>query len=195
MASQLYGDPDYGRQDDRRRGGRTASDAEPITAQLPGPAPITLPDLTKARWKYAPESFESQPSFDDSSWQVADKTTTNSTTKPPAGQPVLTADDYGFHQGDVWYRGSYSSGAAATTLTMNYGGGGAGLLQAWLDGVYLGQNVLANNVSSPPTTGTATFTIPTGLRTDGPHTLAVMVRNDGHNEDGGVNDAQKEGAV
>ena len=76
---------------------------------------------------------------------------------------------------------------------MNYGGGGAGLLQAWLDGVYLGQNVLANNVSSPPTTGTATFTIPTGLRTDGPHTLAVMVRNDGHNEDGGVNDAQKEG--
>ena len=41
---------------------------------------------------------------------------------------------------------SYSSGAAATTLTMNYGGGGAGLLQAWLDGVYLGQNVLANNV-------------------------------------------------
>jgi beta-galactosidase GanA len=162
------------------------------TAQLPGPAPITLPDLTKARWKYAPESFESQPSFDDSNWQVADKTTTNSTTKPPAGQPVLTADDYGFHQGDVWYRGSYSSGAA-TTLTMNYGGGGAGLLQVWLDGVYLGQNVLANNVSSPPTTGTATFTIPTGLRTDGPHTLAVMVRNDGHNEDGGVNDAQKEG--
>ena len=76
---------------------------------------------------------------------------------------------------------------------MNYGGGGAGMLQAWLDGVYLGQNVLASGQSSPPTTGTATFTIPTALRTDGPHTLAVMVRNDGHNEDGGVNDAQKEG--
>jgi beta-galactosidase GanA len=169
------------------------SSGEPTTAQLPGPAPITLPDLTKAQWKYAPESFEAQPSFDDSSWQVADATTTNSTTKPPAGQPVLTADDYGFHQGDVWYRGSYSGAAAARTLTMTYGGGGAGMIQVWLDGVYLGQNVLASNASSPPTTGTATFTIPTGLRTDGPHTLAVMVRNDGHNEDGGVNDAQKEG--
>ena len=43
--------------------------------------------------------------FDDSTWPSADKTVTNSTTKPPAGQPVLTADDYGFHQGDVWYRG------------------------------------------------------------------------------------------
>ena len=67
------------------------------------------------------------------------------------------------------------------------------MLQAWLDGVYLGQNVLASNLASPPTTGTATFQIPTSLQTDGPHTLAVMVRNDGHNEDGGVNDAQKEG--
>ncbi|MFZ1996936.1 MAG: NPCBM/NEW2 domain-containing protein, partial [Solirubrobacteraceae bacterium] len=83
--------------------------------------------------------------------------------------------------------------AAASTLSMNYGGGGAGMLQAWLDGVYLGQNVLASGQSAPPTRGTASFTIPTALRTDGPHTLAVMVRNDGHNEDGGVNDAQKEG--
>ena len=163
------------------------------TAQLPGPAPVALPDLSAAKWRFAPESPEAQPSFDDSGWQVADKTTTNSTTKPPAGQPVLTADDYGFHQGDVWYRASYSGASAATTLTMRYGGGGAGMLQAWLDGVYLGQNVLASNLASPPTTGTATFTIPTSLQTDGPHTLAVMVRNDGHNEDGGVNDAQKEG--
>jgi hypothetical protein len=67
------------------------------------------------------------------------------------------------------------------------------MLQAWLDGVYLGQHVLPTNLAAPPTTGTATFTVPAGLRTDGPHTLAVMVRNDSHNEDGGVNDAQKEG--
>ncbi len=179
--------------DHRRSVHRTEGNREPTTVQLKAPAPITLPDLTKARWKYAPESFESQPTFDDSGWQAADKTTTNSTTKPPAGQPVLTADDYGFHQGDVWYRASYSGGATATTLSMNYGGGGGGMLQAWLDGVYLGQNVLATNAASPPTTGTATFAIPAGLRTDGPHTLAVMVRNDGHNEDGAVNDAQKEG--
>jgi beta-galactosidase GanA len=70
---------------------------------------------------------------------------------------------------------------------------GIGLLQAWLDGVYLGQNVLPTGVSAPATTGTATFGVPTSLRTNAPHVLAVMVRNDAHNEDGGVNDAHKEG--
>lgn len=172
---------------------RNADGSLAAAQQLPGPVPVSLPDLSKATWRYAPGSAEAQPSFNDSGWQVADKTTTNSTTKPPAGQVVLTADDYGFHQGDVWYRGHYSGAGAATTVSLRYGGGGAGLLQAWLDGVYLGQNVLATGSASPQTTGIATFAIPAGLRTNGPHTLAVVVRNDGHNEDGGVNDAQKEG--
>jgi hypothetical protein len=92
----------------------------------------------------------------------------------------------------VWYRGRFT-GPEPATQALDYGGGGAGLLQAWLDGQYLGQNVLATALASPPTRGTATFTVPDGLRGDGPHVLAVMVRNDSHNEDGGVNDAHKEG--
>jgi beta-galactosidase GanA len=162
------------------------------TTQLAGPAAVTLPNLATATWRYAVESPEKAPGFDDSSWATASKTTTNSTTKPPAGQPVLTADDYGFHHGDVWYRGRFS-GAAPATVSLNYGGGGAGLVQAWLDGTYLGQNVLATNLAAPPTTGTATFTVPAAARTTGSHVLSVMVRDDSHNEDGGVNDAQKEG--
>jgi beta-galactosidase GanA len=173
--------------------GPTPSGSELGTQRLAGADAVTLPDLSAATWHAAVESPESEPSFDDSSWTAADKTTTNSTTKPPAGQPVLTADDYGFHQGDVWYRGSYPGDGAATTINLRYGGGGAGLLQAWLDGVYLGQDVLASNLSSPPTTGTVTFTIPASLRGGGTHELSVMVRDDGHNEDGGVNDAQREG--
>jgi beta-galactosidase GanA len=160
--------------------------------KLAGATAVALPDLTKAAWSYASGTPEADPAFGDSSWTAADKTTTTSTTKPPAGAPVLTEDDYGFHQGDVWYRGTYTGSADTTTLRLNYGGGGAGMLQAWLDGVYLGQNVLASGASAPPTTGTAVFTIPQSLRT-GKHVLSVMVRNDGHNEDGGVNDAQKEG--
>jgi beta-galactosidase GanA len=191
-ARQTWQGHDRGRRGIGGRGDRPGS-PDVLTGQLPGPLPVQLPDLSSAHWKFAPESPEAQPSFDDSSWQLADKTSTNSTTPPPAGQPVLTADDYGFHQGDVWYRGTYSGAGTATTIQMHYGGGGAGVLQAWLDGVYLGQNVLTSGVSSPPTTGTVTFAIPTGLQTQGAHTLAVMVRNDGHNEDGGVNDAQKEG--
>ncbi len=163
------------------------------SAELPGPVAYTLPDLSQSVWRYSPESPEAQSSFDDSSWATADKTQTNSTTKPPAGQPVLTADDYGFHHGDVWYRGRFEVPANAAGINLHYGGGGAGMLQAWLDRRYLGQNVLATGVSSPPTTGTASFAIPADLRGTGQHVLSVMVRDDSHNEDGGINDAQKEG--
>jgi beta-galactosidase GanA len=48
-------------------------------------------------------------------------------------------------------------------------------------------------VASPPTRNTDTFTVPPALQTDGPHVLSVVVRNNSHNEDGGVNDAHKEG--
>ena len=68
-----------------------AKNADVITWSIQTLNPVSLPDLSTARWRYAPESPEAQPGFDDSSWQVADKTQTNSTTKPPAGQPVLTA--------------------------------------------------------------------------------------------------------
>jgi hypothetical protein len=164
-----------------------------LTTRLPGAAPIHLPDLGNATWRTSLGSPESQPGFGDSTWQAADKTATNSITKPPAGQPVLTADDYGFHQGDVWYRGTYGGDAGASSLSLHYGGGGAGLLQAWLDGVYLGQDVLATGVASPPTSGTVTFAIPRALQGSGRHELSVMVRDDSHNEDGGVSDAHKEG--
>ncbi|GAA3439260.1 beta-galactosidase [Kutzneria kofuensis] len=169
---------------------RTRSGSLQAVKQLPGPVDPRLPALSG--WRTAPGSPEAAPGYDDSKWTVADKTTTNSTTKPPAGQPVLTADDYGFSTGDVWYRGHYQ-GVMPEQLSLQYGGGGAGMLQAWLDGQYLGENVLPSGLASPPTTGTATFSVPAGLRADGPHVLSVMVRNDGHNEDGGVNDAHKEG--
>ncbi|GAA3341661.1 beta-galactosidase [Amorphoplanes nipponensis] len=174
----------------RTRAGRAGSRL--AVAALPGPRPLALPDLSARPWRYAGESPEQAPDFDDSAWAVADRTTTNSTTRPPAGQPVLTADDYGFHHGDVWYRGRFT-GAAPETIALTYGGGGAGMVQAWLDGVYLGQHVLPTGVAAPPTTGTATFAVPPAQRADGDHVLSVMVRNNGHNQDGGVNDAHKEG--
>jgi hypothetical protein len=170
---------------------RTSAGSLSAVSQLPGPAAITLPDLSKATWRFSAESFEASAAFDDTAWAAATRTTTASTTPPPAGQPVLTADDYGFHHGDVWYRGRFTG--AAASLSLRYGGGGAGMLQAWLDGVYLGQNLLATGTTTPATTGTVALTVPTALRTSGAHVLSVMVRNGSHNEDGGVNDAQKEG--
>ncbi|MFF5291163.1 beta-galactosidase [Paractinoplanes globisporus] len=157
---------------------------------LDGPRQITLPELTS--WRYAAESPEAAPGFDDAAWRTADQTTTNSTTKPPAGQVVLTADDYGFHHGDVWYRGHFD-GAAPATVTLDWGGGGAGLAQAWLDGAYLGQREIPSGLAAPPTRNTDTFAVPLESQAAGTHVLSIMVRNNSHNEDGGVNDAHKEG--
>lgn len=170
---------------------RTSAGSLAAVSQLPGPDAIALPDLSAATWRFSVESPEASASFNDSAWVAATLTTTASTTPPPSGQRVLTADDYGFHHGDVWYRGRYTG--AAASLALRYGGGGAGMLQAWLDGAYLGQNVLATGSATPTTTGSVTLTVPAALRTGGAHVLSVMVRNDSHNEDGGVNDAQKEG--
>ena len=157
---------------------------------LAGPRQITLPELTA--WRYAAESPEATLGFDDSGWRTADQTVTNSTTKPPAGQVVLTADDYGFHHGDVWYRGHFD-GTAPAAVSVDWGGGGAGLMQAWLDGTYLGQKVIPSGVAAPPTRNNDTFTIPPESQVAGSHVLSIMVRNNAHNEDGGVNDAHKEG--
>jgi beta-galactosidase GanA len=162
------------------------------TSQLAGPAAVTLPDLSAATWRFSPESPEAAASFGDSAWATANRTSTNSTTKPPAGQPVLTADDYGFHHGDVWYRGRFSGLAPSATVGSTTAAGRRHA--AGLAGRHLPRPERARHQSGRAAhTGTATLTVPTALRTNGNHVLSVMVRNNGHNEDGGVNDAHKEG--
>jgi beta-galactosidase GanA len=166
------------------------------TRNLDGPATIDLPDLSRSAWKFHPGSPESDPGFDDSSWTTADLARTNGPTKPPAGQPVLTMDDYGFHHGDVWYRGRYSGNEPADTLTLHWGGGGAGLIQVWIDGVFVGQDEHATGLPRPPTTGVTTIRLEKGSalpRGQEDHVIAVMVRNNSHNWDLDADDAHKEG--
>jgi Beta-galactosidase, domain 2/Beta-galactosidase, domain 3 len=65
------------------------------TSFIPGPSTnITLPDLSKASWKYSNASPETQLSFDDSKWINANHTSTNSPYKPTT-YPVLYGDEYG----------------------------------------------------------------------------------------------------
>jgi beta-galactosidase GanA len=99
--------------------------------------------------------------------------------------------DYGFHHGDVWYRGRFdTTDPAANRLELFYGGGGAGMLQAWVDGRFLGQHELDTGRSFPETTDTVRFDL--GKLAPGPHVVAVMVRNDSHNWDLMADDAHRE---
>jgi beta-galactosidase GanA len=148
--------------------------------RLGGPPAVTLPALTG--WVHAAESPESRPGFDDSAWKVADRTTTTSTTAP-ATLPVLFADDYGYHHGDVWYRGRFRATGAETGVSLSAITGRAGVFSAWLNGVFLGSSA----------SGQGRLAFPAGsLRAGADNVLSVLVENMGHNEDYNSADSHKE---
>lgn len=147
---------------------------------LPGPAPVHLPGLTT--WKHQQGSPETQPGFNDSSWATADKTTTNSSTTPST-LPVLFADDYGFHTGDVWYRGRFRGTGNETGINLTaQTGGTAGAWSVWLNGRFLGTT----------SAGQQSFTFPAGsVHRTADNVVSVVVENMGHDEDYNSQDSNK----
>lgn len=162
-------------------------------AALPGPDAIKLPDLTALAWTRRFDSLEADPTFDDSAWRKADAAASaaNVYTAPDKGQPVLAMSDYGFHHGDVWYRGRFTTtDARPLQLELFFGGGGAGMIQVWLDGKFLGQQ--ENDTGRPFPETTDTFKQLLKDLPAGEHVLAVVVRNNSHNWDLFADDAHKE---
>ncbi|RJG21309.1 beta-galactosidase [Massilia cavernae] len=147
-----------------------------------GPDAVRLPDFGKLAWKRRMDSLEAAPGFDDSGWTQADRRPSAAQTwsMPERGQPTLSMSDYGFHHGDVWYRGRFTaSDAKANQLELFYGAGGAGMIQVWIDGRFVGQHELDVGRSFPETTDSVKFAL--GDLRPGEHVIAVMVRNNSHN--------------
>jgi len=158
-----------------------------------GPNAIRLPDLGAQAWQRRMDSVEAQPGFDDSAWVRADTraSAAQTWTGPERGQPTLAMSDYGFHHGDVWYRGHVEIADPKTSqLELFYGAGGAGMLQVWIDGRFVGQHELDVGRQFPETTDSAKFGL--GELAPGRHVIAVMVRNNSHNWDLMADDAHRE---
>ena len=163
----------------------TTTPSGSVVTAIDGPKPVALPALTT--WKRTADQPEAAPAFDDSAWQVADHLTTTNPTKP-ATLPVLYTDDYGFHYGDTWYRGHFTGTGDEQGISLRAGTGKAGSWAVWLNGHYLG--TVRTSVSTQEST--KDFTFPADLvKKDGDNVVSVLVRNMGHNEDGGNNDAHK----
>lgn len=169
---------------------RAESGALTSTAPLPGPQDITLPVLDE--WVMATGPPEAATGFDDSAWQQVGTKSGGSITARADGQPDMGMDAYGFHEGDVWYRGRFAGSADTQQLSLSYGAGGSGLVQVWLDGRFIGQDELPGGLPRPITLGTARFALPASAQDGGEHVLSVMVRNNGHNWDLLADDAHKE---
>ncbi|WP_433473149.1 beta-galactosidase [Spirillospora sp. CA-142024] len=156
-----------------------------LLAHANGPRSVELPALENWRGKQgAPETASD---FDDSSWKIADNTTTVSPIKPKS-PPVLYADDYGFHHGHVWYRGHFTATGSERNVDLNAITGKNGIYQVWLNGRYLGsaaggeQKDADAPINENP--GPGSFEIPAGLLHEGQKAvLSVLVENMGHNDD------------
>ncbi|KAG2179370.1 hypothetical protein INT44_006216, partial [Umbelopsis vinacea] len=153
------------------------------TSFIPGPsADITLPDLSKLGWKFSNASPETQLSFDDSKWMDANHTITNSPYKPTT-YPVLYGDEYGYHYGSLWFRGTFDATDSVTNIMITASTGTGGAWIAWLNGEYLGGE----------TTATGTFAIDKALlNADGKNVLALLAWTTGHEEDGAADDTYKQ---
>src|SRR5260221_7131503 len=146
---------------------------------LNGPPKVNLPSLTN--WSFQFESPERNPVFDDSNWTAANHTTTNN-PNPPGSLPVLYEDDYGFHHGDVWYRGHFVATGNETGIKLDGEDGGNGLYSVWLNGALLGTQASGSN----------NFTFPAGVLQAGQdNVVSVLVMNMGHDEDYSPNDGYK----
>ncbi|KAJ8101436.1 glycoside hydrolase superfamily [Lipomyces tetrasporus] len=110
------------------------------TFRVPKPnnnlAEITIPDLRRAEWRAIDAIPDIHEKYDDSEWTVADKLESTNKWYPPETFPVLYPGEYGFHVGNVIYRGRFS-GCNAKGVKMQIWGGAACGFTAWLNGEYL----------------------------------------------------------
>ncbi|MFF4560481.1 beta-galactosidase [Streptomyces sp. NPDC001435] len=160
---------------------------------VPGVPEVRLPEL--GGWRMRTENPEAWPNYDDSAWRAADRASSYSTTPVPKGQPVLFADDYGFHYGDVWYRGTFTDSTGIEEVSLGYSTGTQGLLMAWLDGEPLGTHRMPvpdnSTVRKGSWAATAAFPVREQLRGPGRHVLSVLVRRMQHDQDGKALDTHK----
>ncbi|KAF2255109.1 glycoside hydrolase family 35 protein [Trematosphaeria pertusa] len=147
-----------------------------LTAKIPGAERrlITLPGL--AGFRAADSLPELSPSYDDTKWSIANKTTTISPVKPLT-PPVLFSSDYGYYVGAKIYRG-YFSGRSATGLNITVQGGLAAGWNAWLNGKPIGYS--PGNASLTSTTALLSFENVT-LKDEG-NVLTVVTDYNGHDE-------------
>lgn len=160
------------------------SDVGVFTGKVPGPAAVASQQLSFVK---STDYAEAKATYDDSKWKVAaDTQAANPRFQGPGeySHTVLDSNHYGFYEGSVWYRGTFTATKADPYLYLQ-GNGGSGVpsqgknpafMQVWVNGVYAGAYDAAGNW--------AKVNVPAGTVKSGDKvTVAVLVNNLGQNLD------------
>ena len=160
------------------------SDVGVFTGKVPGPAAVASQQLSFVK---STDYAEAKATYDDSKWKVAaDTQAANPRFQGPGeySHTVLDSNHYGFYEGSVWYRATFTATKADPYLYLQ-GNGGSGVpsqgknpafMQVWVNGVYAGAYDAAGNW--------AKVNVPAGTVKSGDKvTVAVLVNNLGQNLD------------
>lgn len=160
------------------------SDVGVFTGKVPGPAAVASQQLSFVK---STDYAEAKATYDDSKWKVAaDTQAANPRFQGPGeySHTVLDSNHYGFYEGSVWYRGTFTATKADPYLYLQ-GNGGSGVpsqgknpafMQVWVNGVYTGAYDAAGNW--------AKVSVPAGTVKNGDKvTVSVLVNNLGQNLD------------
>lgn len=155
-----------------------------FTGKVPGPAAVASQQLSFVK---STDYAEAKATYDDSKWKVAaDTQAANPRFQGPGeySHTVLDSNHYGFYEGSVWYRGTFTATKADPYLYLQ-GNGGSGVpsqgknpafMQVWVNGVYAGAYDAAGNW--------AKVNVPAGTVKNGDKvTVSVLVNNLGQNLD------------
>ncbi|KAK5021119.1 hypothetical protein LTR60_000118, partial [Cryomyces antarcticus] len=115
--------------------GRWGSLSTSATYQAPK---YSVPDLNTLKWKVIDSLPEVQSTYDDSAWTSASLTYSNNTARNLTTPTSLYASDYGYHTGNLLFRGHFTATGAESTLYLSTQGGSATGMSAWLNGVFMG---------------------------------------------------------
>ncbi|CCO32169.1 hypothetical protein BN14_06223 [Rhizoctonia solani AG-1 IB] len=137
---------------------------------------------TLTGWKVADGLPERFANYSDAGagWVAANHTSTPNPTKPSGSGPVLYADDYGFHLGNILWRGRFNGKATAAQLDVQ--GGTSSGWSAWLNGDYIG-SFPGDPVS---VRGNLTLSFSNATVLDGENVLLVLQDHSGHDQRAGA---------
>ncbi|KAJ7898549.1 glycoside hydrolase family 35 protein [Mycena olivaceomarginata] len=152
-------------------------------------AAATVPVLADLEWKCADSLPELDAAFDDSTWVLANKTTTQRPQQPTAGKFVLYAGEYGFHAGQWVWRGHFTGNATGVQLSIQ--GGFSFGYSVFINSHFLGSGQGSSHSQDGVDLLSPAFNFTQDQLAAGDNVLTIVHDSTGLNEDYNINDEHK----